>query len=559
MRRVVAVRELHRAGRRVEVDGGHAVREPPRRHRGEQVAQDDGAGRVAHEMQLQVRAPGVGELLQGGDQQVAAAARAEGQLGVLLHLAPDRARQRAADGLLDQQVGALRDHLAQAGAGQRGLLAEGVGDDVAYRLQHAGLPHQEQRVAVVADQVAAQRPRALDGVGLAVEATVRIDHEPLLLAALGLGAEPLVGQAGHLVQQAAVGLVLGQVAADAAVVAEHHAVAVGLVLAPPVAGVGAAAGDGGRAADGVVAHAAHHHARHADGHGPRGHRVRKPVAVAQHRKAAEPELGAPGVLHDEAAAVEAHQRERMAVALGGPAVPGNERQGGVVLGRLAPARHVVPAAVREGRDVDRAHLLDRGLQVGDGAQVDTQVDTQRRLRRALRIAVARLRAVLLGVPVALEAHAVVEPALQRAAAAGAVVVFAGVFVVAAREVVEHRGAHALQLGRDAGLAPAQVVHHAGQAEAGAGALLALVEDEPGLAVARQVALDVGGGRKLLEQAHGRRHVGAVAQVGRVLAHGQRAAAARGGGCGPGGHRCGLLALGGLGPGGGPRHVLGQRG
>src|SRR3546814_13877269 len=78
-------------------------------------------------------------------------------------------------------------------------------------------------------------------------------------------------------------------------------------------------------------------------------------------------------------------------------------------------------------------------------------------------------------PGLLRAHAVPVPALHRAAAAGARIAFALTLVVAARHVVEHSRTHAGGVGAGAARAQQRVVD-GGQAERGAGAFVALVED-----------------------------------------------------------------------------------
>src|SRR5690606_10506809 len=201
---------------------------------------------------------------------------------VLLHLAPDRACQRAAYGLLDHQVA----HVADAGAGDARLLAEPVPEDVAYGFAQAGFPDQEQRIAVVAGVEAAHGAGALDRIVLAVESAVRVDEDALLLARMI--AEPLVRQAARLVEQGAAEFVLGDVAVDAAVIAEHQAVLVGLGFAPP----GGLLRSGAFAADGLaVGEAAGHHAGHAERGHPGIHAVGQPVGIAENGETA----GGPGI------------------------------------------------------------------------------------------------------------------------------------------------------------------------------------------------------------------------------------------------------------------------
>jgi len=365
--------------------------------------------------------------------------------------------------------------------------------------------------------MAPHRARPVDAGGFAVQPAMRVNDQPLRSGRAA--AEPRVGQHAGLVQQRPVDLVLGQVALDAAVVAEDQAVPVGLFVAPPAAG--RRRGPARLAASGRQP--ADDDAGHAERGDPGVHRVAQPVGVAQHREAAASPAAAPGVLHDEAVGVEADQREGVAAGARRPAVERDHRQVGVAGRRLRIGRHVLPAGMRPGRHVDRADFVDRCLQVGDRLHIDAEIDAQRVPRRPLGPAEARRRRLARPVgPVLLEADAVLVPALQRAAAARPLVVLAGVLVVAAREVVQHARADRSHLLRRAGLAPAQIIDDAGQSEAGAGPFLALVEDQPGPGVGAQPGLDVGGGRVFVGQRCGRRQVGTVAQVARVLAGSQLA-------------------------------------
>src|SRR5262245_9607662 len=87
------------------------------------------------------------------------------------------------------------------------------------------------------------------------------------------------------------------------------------------------------------------------------------------------------------------------------------------------------------------------------------------------------------------------PALHRTTAARTVVVLARPFVVQPRHVVEHARADPGRPFAARAVAlpalPVQIVDACGEAEAGAGALLALVEDHAVLAVLRQILLDHG--------------------------------------------------------------------
>ena len=107
---------------------------------------------------------------------------------------------------------------------------------------------------------------------------------------------------------------------------------------------------------------------------------------------------------------------------------------------------LLPAAVRESRDKNRPVLRNGGLHVGDGLGVHAVVHAQRLLRSIVGKTVARRVGFLRLVgPVRLQADAVVEPALEGTPAAGAVVVFALVLVVPARQRVEHAGADQIHL------------------------------------------------------------------------------------------------------------------
>ena len=185
---------------------------------------------------------------------------------------------------------------------------------------------------------------------------------------------------------------------------------------------------------------------------------------------------------------------------------------------VVPARRLAlrqaPAVVDVGRDVDGARVGDRRLHVDHRRAIDPVVDAQR-ARDGIAVPVVvggdELRRVV--APLVLVADAVLVPALQRAAARRAVVVLAGPLVVEAREVVEHPRADALgrRPGR-AALRPQQEVDDRGEAEAGARAVLALVENQAGPDVGRGQAREVAVGGKAVRQ---RAHRGAVRQVAQV--------------------------------------------
>ncbi|MNF85473.1 hypothetical protein D3C84_678680 [compost metagenome] len=162
------------------------------------MAKEDRAGRMSHQMDLQIVAPSPDQVLQGRHQFVAAAGGQVGELGVFFHLAPDRTGEGAANSPFEEGVGSVLDILAQtAGTGRFAL--EHVGDDVRDGFEYTGLPDDEQRVAAIAQEEASHRPRTLDGGGLVVQSAVGVDHQALGLARLG--TEPLVRQPAGLVQQ----------------------------------------------------------------------------------------------------------------------------------------------------------------------------------------------------------------------------------------------------------------------------------------------------------------------------------------------------------------------
>ena len=217
----------------------------------------------------------------------------------------------------------------------------------------------------------------------------------------------------------------------------------------------------------------------------------------------------------------------MPVGLRGPAIKTNHWQAGVA--EFAQLRfglfgHPLPAAMREGRDKDRPVLGNGGLHVGDRLGVHAVVHAQGLLRCVVGKAVARRVGLfrLVG-PVRLKANPIVEPALESAPAAGAIVVFALVFIVPPRQRVEHARADQIDLVRQLAvlqrcvLEPAQVIDDACQAKAGAGAFLALVQNHAGSGVGAQKVAHFGLRWVGIGQTQGLRLKLAVAQVGRVLA------------------------------------------
>jgi len=174
-----------------------------------------------------------------------------------------------------------------------------------------------------------------------------------------------------------------------------------------------------------------------------------------------------------------------------------------------------------GGDIDRADLADGRLQVDHGIPVDAVVDAERPRRGVARPVGGGRRPVLpapaaraMG-PQALRAGAVLVPALERAAAARALVVVAGPFVVAPRELVEHARADGLERGGPArldGATPEQEVRDAGEAEARARTLRPLVEDEARARIGADQARDVGVDGPLRRQRAQWRPIGQVAQV-----------------------------------------------
>ena len=241
--------------------------------------------------------------------------------------------------------------------------------------------------------------------------------------------------------------------------------------------------------------------------------VRQPVVVRDPGESVKAPVLAPRVLHDEAARVVADEGEGVATDRGRPGLPRDRRDRGLRV------RDGIPTPVHVGRHVHGADLVDGRLEIGDRILHDPVVGAERPLRGIggpLGVGRDELGvAVLVAVrPELVGAHAVVEPALHGAAAARSLVVLAGPLVVLAGEVVDHARAHRRRRGRlgEDGLPEEQVVDDGGQPESGAGSLLALVEDQPGLRVLRQVGLDPLRWRVLMGQRDERRLVDAIAEV-----------------------------------------------
>ena len=232
---------------------------------------------------------------------------------------------------------------------------------------------------------------------------------------------------------------------------------------------------------------------------PRVAAVLEPVVVADAREALAAPARPPRVLQPEALVVEGHDGEGMAAGDAGR------------LGDDAVGAHVVPAGVHGAGDVQDADLRQRGVHRDDVLVVHAEVGAQRPAQRVGRARVGQaLRVALLRGLVGeqrLGAHAVLVPALHRAARAGAAVVLAGPLVVASRQLVEHARAHRHVVGHHAA-AQQQVVGHRGQPEAGARALAALVED-------RHAVLHVVAQRHVRRHLDQRGEVHEVAEVERV--------------------------------------------
>ena len=138
----------------------------------------------------------------------------------------------------------------------------------------------------------------------------------------------------------------------------------------------------------------------------------------------------------------------------------------------------IPALVDHRGGKERAGFGNRGVHRHEVAVVDAEVRAERPAHGVRRLLLGQRRAGLHAGHVrehGLAADAVLVPALHGAAGARPAVVFARPLVVALGHLVEHARADGLRVGDD-GAAAEQVVRHGGEAEAGAGALGALVED-----------------------------------------------------------------------------------
>ncbi len=143
----------------------------------------------------------------------------------------------------------------------------------------------------------------------------------------------------------------------------------------------------------------------------------------------------------------------------------------VVLGNL------VPAFVHPGHDVENPDLGQRAVHGREILGADPEIGAERprqRIHRPLVGQHADIVADLVG-PQSFSAHAMLAPALHRAAAARALVLLAGPFVVALRYLVEHPRADHRLVALDLAAAQ-QVMGDRREAEAGAGRLVALIED-----------------------------------------------------------------------------------
>jgi hypothetical protein len=176
----------------------------------------------------------------------------------------------------------------------------------------------------------------------------------------------------------------------------------------------------------------------------------------------------------------------------GEGVAAEDRMGravGAVAADQAAAADPLPAGMHAGGGVEDPHLCQGGVQGDDVAVVHPQVGAERALLRRQGPLAVEDAAGLAGRvgPVGLAADAVLVPAFHGAAGAGAGIVGARPFVVAARHLVEHARADLRRVGHHPAGAQ-QVMRHGGQAEAGAGPLAALVQHRhAGLQVFVEVA------------------------------------------------------------------------
>ena len=561
---VVLVGKLHRAGRRkqahaggLELGAGQLLEHGP---------QHDGARRVANKVDFQL-----GQLrlqgLQVRQHQAHPALIAEaGPLGVELHLPPHGAARGTQHGL-EHAVGAFGDavqpalgrrHAAHAQPQPRGPFF----GQVRHGFQRARAPADEQGVDAVGQRIGRHDADAADGIALAVEAAVGVDHELDAAARLQPG-QGSVQRGGLQRGQRVLG---GDVVAHRKAPVQHHGVAVGLVgVQRAVLGfldVAVAAGEGvvagnqarravgrplghGRAERHQKARRARHRVLgrqrplrgHAQREDPGIGTVHHPVFIRQQREAVRAPAYAPRVLHHKARLVVAHQRKGMATRLFGPGHGFDAHQVGVAAQRLA--RGHGPAFVHGSGHIDGAVLADGGLHVHHRAHVHPVVHAQR-AGQGVDVPVALgviglggvfqrrgVQAAPFGIehigPQRLTAHAMALPAFERAPAARPFVVFAGPFVVHARELIEHGRAHAARLALRPGhiAHEQQVVDDGGQAKAGAGAFRALVQQVAAGSVGGQPVLHLGVRRPLRGQIAQGRQVGPVAQVQAIGAGVQR--------------------------------------
>ena len=324
-----------------------------------------------------------------------------------------------------------------------------------------------------------------------------VDHQLLRVLGGQPGARPDEGHVGDVGGRV---LDRDQPLQRHAVVAQHEAVLIGDIARPGrdlglAVGVGmpaAAEPHGGarrprlllqrRSVECNRRTAADHRRPH---HGDPGvHAVLDPVGIGQDREAAVAPTPSPRVLNDEAVGVVADDRKGVAAVFLGVRH--------VDHGRRIRCLHP-PAFVHRPRGIDRVHLLDRRLHVDDRILVDPIVGSQRARCGILLPALLGLGEALAIRPQSLVADAVVVPALHGATAARAVVVLARPLVVQPGHLIEHPRADPGRPRAVAAVAlpalPVQIVDARREAEAGAGAFLALVENHAVGAVFLQIHLD----------------------------------------------------------------------
>ncbi len=194
----------------------------------------------------------------------------------------------------------------------------------------------------------------------------------------------------------------------------------------------------------------------------------EPFVVADVAVALVAPAAAPGILDPEAAVVVSDDGEGVVTEF--LLLPPGDA---AVRGRLDPA------FVYAAGGIQHAHFGERGVHRDQVLVVDTKIRAERTSRgiAGARVGIRLERPFPAGRvgPGLLGADAVVMPALHRAAATRSGIALAAPFVVAPCHVVEHARADARAIG--AGDARAQQGMRDGrQAEGGAGALVALVED-----------------------------------------------------------------------------------